>query len=83
MKFIITAILIFTCCFANATELKSKTYNLRFFILLKKFQAEKNLPRLDTVIGKEILSQFTDPKLIADLSKDKLEEQLNITNYIN
>jgi hypothetical protein len=51
--------------------------------LLKKFQAEKNLPRLDTVTGKEILSQFTDPKLIADLSKDKLEEQLNITNYIN
>ncbi|MCO6554044.1 MAG: hypothetical protein J6572_03485 [Gilliamella sp.] len=83
MKLIISVILILTSCFANATGLNYHSERTRLYQLTKKFEAQKTLPRLYTKEGKEILSQFTDPKLLENFSKDKIDEKLDITNYIN
>ncbi|NUF26815.1 hypothetical protein GA0061081_11046 [Gilliamella bombicola] len=83
MKLMISAILILISCFAHAIDFNYHSDNTQFYLLIKQIESQKTLPRLDTAKGKAILSKFTDPKLIGNFSNDKLDEQLQITNYIN
>lgn len=83
MKLIMGLILIFTCCFASAINQNYENSLTQFYELAKTLEEKKTLPTLDTVEGKKILNQLTDPMLLVSFSKDKLSEDIEIMDNLN